>query len=106
MVEASKEMKQIGGLENLRDPDFGVSSPDFDLDISKIPNSVLGEHLQPKIFDELYSFSEGFSDSIDSEDFSYLSEWNHRRQVPDKTAAKDEPSQFRFGSDDGFQFDQ
>jgi len=108
LVQTSKETKQIEGLDHLPDPVYEVSNTDSpNLDINKIPNSVLGEHLQPKIFDELYSFSKDFSDSMDGEDFSYLSKkWNnHRRQAPAKPTAKDEPSHFEFGSN-GFQFDQ
>ncbi len=108
LVQASKETKQLG-LENLPDPVFEVSEIGLDIDISKIPDSALGEHLQPKIFDELYSFSQDFSDSINGKDFSYLPKSNRRQAPPDKSKArakaKEEPSQFEFGSK-GFQFDQ
>ena len=105
LVQATEETKQIStGLNHLPEPVYDI--PNANLDLDNIPNSMLGEFIQPKVFNQLHNFMKDFSDFVDQMDFSYISTADsHSHFSRKQPAAKDEPFQFGFGSN-SYQFDQ
>ena len=82
--------------------------------LKDIPNSNIGEHIQPQIFDELASFSNDFTQTLEGLDMSIFAEssskkkrgnlhsgYSDRRETKPASKKKAQP-QFNFGNDFSF----
>ena len=80
-VQASKEMKQINGLENR----VSVESGDISeiVNIEDISDSMFGEQIQPQIFDDVVKLSKEFTESLEDIDLSQYAEASSMKKPND-----------------------
>ena len=77
-VQTTKEMKQIEGLENEMFVESGNSGEI--LNIEDISDSMLGEQIQPQIFDDIVKLSKEFTESLEDIDLSQYAQASSKKK--------------------------